>query len=235
MNKLRNIISAAVLSMTALVFCAPASAQVRVSVKEFLKMKDGDQTYCELKGVVSRIRNHEKGRLFINDGTGDVLIYGFSYPEVNAVKSKDIRKGDTLTVHGTRTVYDNRVIEMKYAKYVSHVKGPDHDKMPTGDELDQNPTFKGKGREAFGAWVVGHMKYPKEALDNYVDGKVVVTFVIGRDGKIYEERILEHAHPLLEEELLRVLRSAPAWKPGIVDGHPVRYTMTMPFEFVFDH
>lgn len=215
--------------------CLPCIGQVRVSVKDFLKMSDGDKTYCELKGIVSRIRNHEKGRLFINDGTGDVLIYGFSFPDDNVVRQKDIRKGDTLTVHGTRFVYDNRVIEMKYAKYVCHSQGPDHDKMPTGDELDKAPTFKGKGREAFGAWVISHMKYPKSAAENYIDGKIVISFVIGRDGHIYEERILEHGHPLLEEEVLRVLRSAPAWKPGMVDGHPVRVTMTMPFEFVLGH
>lgn len=227
----------AVITMTIAAVQFPSfsvSAQKKVSVGEFLKMSNSDCTWCELHGTVSRIRNRDKGNLFIDDGTGNVLIYGFSYPLANVVKERDIRKGDTLTVRGRRFVYDNRVIEMKYAEYVSHAKGPDHDKMPTGDELDRNPTFKGKGRDAFGAWVVAHMKYPKDALDNFADGNIVVSFVIGRDGHIYEEKIIESSYPALNEEVLRVLHKAPPWKPGMVDGHPVRVTMTMPFEFILD-
>jgi TonB family protein len=211
-----------------------AGVPQKKSVAEFLRMSKTDTTFCELTGVVSRVRNHERGRLFIDDGTGSVLIYGLRDAKGQGVLALDIRKGDTLTVRGRRFLYDGRVIEMKNALYVRHSYGPDHNNVPKEDELDREPTFRGKGPQEFSKWVSAHLKYPKEARDAYSDGMVLVKFVVGRNGGVQEVEILKGSHPALNEEALRVVRKSPKWKPGMVDGHSVRKEFKLPIYFSSD-
>jgi len=204
---------------------------VEKKISEFLRMSNKDTTYCQLKGVIVRVRNYDRGNVYIKDASGTVFIYGFWDSEKRHMKELDIRKGDTLTVAGYRSLYGD-VIEMKYADYVSHSKGPDHDNMPIMDELDKEPSFKGKGTKEFGAWVSANLVFPSELRGTYASGTVKVKFVVGRDGKIYEPEILSSPHPAFSAEVLRVLGKSPKWKPGIVNKNPVRVTYTLPVEFV---
>ncbi len=204
---------------------ASAQAPVKKTVGQFLNMSDSDTTWCELTGVVNRIRNNDKGNLYIDDGTGVVLIYGVWDREGRGIIALDVRKGDTLTVRGHRSVYDKRVIEMKGARYVSHSEGPDHANVQRFDEIDVQPSFRGKGLSEFSKWVSRHLKYPSEASAAHIDGQVVYEFLVGYDGSVQEVRIVQGAHPALDAEVLRVVKKAPKWKPGKVDGHPVRVKM----------
>lgn len=75
------------------------------------------------------------------------------------------------------------------------------------------------------------MRYPQQAIDAKAQGKVFLSFVVEKDGHISDivvERGVGHG---LDEEAVRVLKSAPAWKPGIQNGHPVRVKFTMPITF----
>ena len=204
------------------------------TVSQFLRMSSKDTTLCLLKGVVTRIRNNETGVLFINDGTGTVLIYRMRHRDNITFRHLDVRKGDTLTVSGHRSVYDGRVIEMKYALFEEKSDGPDHDKMPVMDELDKQPSFQGKGREAFSKWISAHLVYPEDAKKAHIDGTVMVKFVIGKNGGVQEVEVVKGAYPSLNDEAVRVIKSSPKWKPGIVDGHPVRVTYTIPVIFTGD-
>jgi len=214
--------AAALAFALAATFNLDARTPVKKTVGQFLGMSDSDTTYCELTGVVNRIRNNEKGNLYIDDGTGVVLIYGVEDSEGRRIIALDVRKGDTLTVRGRRTVYDGRVIEMKNALYVSHSEGPDHANVKRKDEIDQDPTFRGKGISKFSDWVSKHLKYPDEARNAHADGEVIYQFVVGYDGSVQEVQIVKGAHPALNAEVLRVVKKSPKWKPGKVDGHPVR-------------
>jgi len=209
---------------------------VRKTVAEFLKMADSDTTFCELTGVVTRVRNYRKGNLFIDDGTGNVLIYGvYDAKNHRYFPETDVRTGDTLTVRGRRFVYDGRVIEMKNALYVGHIEGPDHANVKKVDDLDKAPTFKGKGPEAFSKWVTAHLKYPDKARKAYADGTVVVSFIVGMDGSVLEPKIVQSVHPAIDAEVLRVIKKAPKWKPGMVDGHSVRVNFTLPVIFITEN
>jgi len=208
---------------------------VRKTVADFLKMSPEDSTFCELTGVVSRVRNYQYGRLFLDDETGSVLIYNVydarnkrHFPEI------DVREGDSLTVMGRRFVYDKRIIEMKNALYVKHIEGPDHANVAKVDKLDKNPSFKGKDVSEFSKWVTKHLVYPKDAKTGYADGTVIASFIVGRDGSVLEPKIVQSVHPALDAEVIRVLKNSPKWKPGIVDNHPVRVTYTIPIIFSMD-
>ncbi len=75
------------------------------------------------------------------------------------------------------------------------------------------------------------MKYPKEAQKQKIQGRVLVKFVIDTDGLVTETEITKSAHPILDEEALRVVKAMPPWIPGRQDDKPVRVYYTLPINF----
>ena len=75
------------------------------------------------------------------------------------------------------------------------------------------------------------MKYPEEAIRQGIQGRVLVDFIIGEDGKIRDVKVLKGADPLLDEEAVRIISASPAWKPGKVMGKKVSSEMSLYVEF----
>lgn len=113
------------------------------------------------------------------------------------------------------------------------VKGACYDS--TGKEIKYfeymiMPEFP-KGEEALNKYLKKSLKYPIEALENGIRGKVVISFIIDKDGSVINAIVLEGVHSLLDNEALRVIRNMPKWKPGTVDGDLVKVTFSIPFTF----
>ena len=218
----------AILAAALVMTSVQAAEPVEKTVREFLRMSPSDTTACILTGEVKRIRNYDRGNLYLDDGTGCVLIYGVYGGHGRLFPDLDIRTGDTLTVRGYRYLYDRRVIEMKGGMYVCHSAGPDHDNVPKVDEPDKVPTFRGKGLNEFSKWVSAHLKYPEEGLQT--DSTATVSFIVGMDGSVQEPKIIKGVSPAMDAEILRVLRKSPRWKPGAVTSHKIRVKYEMPVE-----
>jgi protein TonB len=76
-----------------------------------------------------------------------------------------------------------------------------------------------------------NVRYPALAMQQRVQGRVVVEFVVNKDGSISEESILRSVHPLLNEEALRLVKNMPKWSPGMQRGKAVRVRYTIPVLF----
>ncbi len=83
----------------------------------------------------------------------------------------------------------------------------------------------------FTKWVFMNMEYPEEARQKWIQGNVKASFDILETGEITNIKIIESAHPLLDAELVRVLKMSPKWKAAMKNGKPVRTTYTFPFIF----
>ena len=226
-----------VIAILALSASLPASAQaVRKTADEFNKMSRNDTTLVELHGVVSRLRGDSRGVFYLKDGTGEAYVYGLvdGRPGFNvSFPQMDIAVGDTLTVSGRHTIYNGTTIEMAGGHLVRKANGPRHaEEVEKAKSPDKWPTFKGKGTDAFSAWVAAHLKYPKDAKAAHIHGTVKVKFVVGSNGGVQEVEVLEGVFPSLDAEAVRVIKSSPKWKPGIKDGKPCRVTYTLPVIFV---
>lgn len=93
----------------------------------------------------------------------------------------------------------------------------------------KKPCFNGGD---FSKWVNEHKNYPEEAKKAGIEGRVTTQFTITKEGKLINVRILRGVHPLLDEEAIRVIESAPQiWKPGEKKGEPVDVTCTFPVIF----
>ena len=216
-------------------FAAQAQA-VRKTADEFNKMSRNDTTLVELHGVVSRMKGDQRGVFYLKDETGEAYVYGLvdGRPGLNvSFPQMDIAVGDTLTVSGRHTIYNGTIIEMAGGHLVRKANGPRHaEEVEKAKSPEKWPTFKGKGTDAFSAWVTAHLKYPKDAKAAHIDGTVKVKFVVGSNGGVQEVEVLEGVFQSLDAEAVRVIRSSPKWKPGIKDGKPCRVTYTLPVIFV---
>lgn len=204
----------------------------QLSVKEFLKLQASDTTSYLVQGVVAKVRSTTSGSFYLQDPTGTLLVYGLKDPAQPGVNfgQLDIVKGDTLTVLGRFTIYGGSTLEMKDGRLVRKADGPDHN-LSFYDRLERKPAFKGKegadGLEAFKAWV---QKNLKKAADG-ATGTVEVRFVVGRNGGIQEVQAIKGGTPAMRAEAVRVVQSAPKWKPAISDGSPVRMPYTLEVRF----
>lgn len=204
----------------------------QLSVKEFLKLQASDTTSYLVQGVVAKVRSATSGSFYLEDRTGTLLVYGLKDPAQPGVNfgQLDIVKGDTLTVLGRFTIYGGSTLEMKDGRLVRKTDGPDHN-LSFYDRLERKPAFKGKegadGLEAFKAWV---QKNLKKAADG-ATGTVKVRFVVGRNGGIQEVQAVQGGTPAMRAEAVRVVQSAPKWKPAISDGSPVRMPYTLEVRF----
>ena len=95
---------------------------------------------------------------------------------------------------------------------------------------DQDPSFPG-GDAACMKWLRDNIKYPKEAIEANITGKVFVQFVIEKDGSITNAKIARSASTLLDAEALRIVNNMPQWIPGKQRGKAVRVAYTLPISF----
>ena len=98
------------------------------------------------------------------------------------------------------------------------------------DVVEQMPEFPG-GPQALFTWLSQNIKYPAIAEENGVEGRVLVTFVVERDGSIADVRVVKSVDPSLDEEAVRVVKSMPRWIPGKQKGETVRVKYTTPVTF----
>ena len=80
-------------------------------------------------------------------------------------------------------------------------------------------------------WVYQYLKYPAEAVRDGIQGKVMVDFVIEKDGKVTDVRVVKGVSEELDAEAVRIVSASPKWKPGRVNGNKVRSSLTIPVEF----
>ena len=100
-------------------------------------------------------------------------------------------------------------------------------------EIVENPAVPPTGDiPSLLKWIANHIEYPQSALDNNIQGKVVLRFVVEKDGSIGDIVVARKVDPALDKEAVRVLKSMPKWKPGKQRGKAVRSYFTLPIAFV---
>ena len=98
------------------------------------------------------------------------------------------------------------------------------------DVAETMPQFPG-GHGEFMKYMTANVKYPKAAVLAKKQGRVIVTFVIDKDGNVTEPKVLRSVDEALDAEALRVISSSPKWIPGTQDGKPVNVKYTVPVSF----
>lgn len=98
------------------------------------------------------------------------------------------------------------------------------------DFVEQMPQFPG-GQSALMSYLGSNIRYPVMAIENEIEGRVVVRFVVGKDGNISNVQVIKQLDPSCDKEAVRVVKSMPQWVAGRQNGHPVAVYFTLPVIF----
>ncbi|MGB4773814.1 MAG: energy transducer TonB [Daejeonella sp.] len=90
------------------------------------------------------------------------------------------------------------------------------------------PEFPGGGQAAFSKFLSKNYRYPNMAREQGVSGKVIMSFVVEKDGSLTNIKVLRDLGLGTGEEAVRLLKSSPKWKPGTIKGRPVSVAYTLP-------
>ena len=128
------------------------------------------------------------------------------------------------------TACESQLVEMNTDSNISSVLNQTRISEWVGEILSPPPSFPG-GSQALNDFLRENVEYPEQALNDSIEGRVVVGFSIDTDGSITNAEIVRSVHPLLDAEALRVAKLMPKWEPGYQNGTPVRVKYNIPVTF----
>lgn len=153
--------------------------------------------------------------------------------EEDEIKLDEVQKSDKAV--GAFTVEGNDEVGGAVLKAKEDIAAPEPPKHVVEETkiftvVEQMPMFPG-GDAALMGYLRDNMHYPTVAAENGVQGRVVVGFVVERDGSITDVNVLRSVDPSLDREAMRVVRSMPKWTPGKQNGSAVRVKYQVPVTF----
>ena len=149
-----------------------------------------------------------------------------SIPETLTIVEDDADVEET-TIASTEDV--GQKVEIKYVPVAVEEEEPEEQTI--FEIVEEAPEFINGGMAGLMQYLSKNIKYPTIAQENGTQGRVVVQFVVNRDGSIVDAKVMRGVDPYLDKEALRVINSMPKWKPGKQRGKPVRCRYTVPVMF----
>lgn len=115
-------------------------------------------------------------------------------------------------------------------KPIMKIRDEDYDPIPF-TAVEEKPSFP-KGD--FIKYIQENIRYPEEAIEMRIKGRISATFIVDKDGYIRDVKIIKGIDPMLDSEVVKVLKSSPRWNPGKQRGIPVKVAYSIPLNFNFD-
>ncbi len=209
-----------------------------------LKMKVTDQSGSPIVGASVLIVNSTSGTLTDLEGNFTLKVNNDQRISVSYVgmKSVELSVKECLEkqIKEVRLASDNdsesqlTIVSQSSGSAPQSVQKVASSEIPATNDVfmvvEQMPEFPG-GMSACLKFLADHVAYPKEAAEKKIQGRVIVQFVVMKDGSIANARVLRAVDPLLDAEALRVIGLMPKWKPGTQRGQAVNVKFTMPVTF----
>ena len=147
--------------------------------------------------------------------------------DMSEVQANEAQFGSKDVTEGTNDLNKEQV---KEKVIVEEVKAPEPKVEQIFTAVEQKPAFPG-GEAALMKWLSSNIVYPVMAQEEGAQGRVVVQFVVEKDGRIGQVKVVRGRHPELDKEAVRVVKSLPKFIPGKNNGQTVRCWFTLPVNF----
>ncbi len=159
------------------------------------------------------------------------------FPPPVVVPAEKVRDEEPPTVEelkvadpGQKTIEGDPNAEIKIEEPVGNAEVTEDNGIKDFASVEVLPEFPG-GQGAWMKYLGKNIKYPPIARENNITGRVILSFVVEKNGDLTDIKVLRGIGGGCDEEAVRVFKSAPAWKPGVQNGRPVRVAYTMPVFF----
>lgn len=219
------------------VVAEPARREITVTLRsESTKQAVGPIPTVDEYGVRQR-------PLYIIDGKESSFDPGLT---TNSVESIQLLKPEEATAkYGERGKYGAVEITTTAIYNLKHPKTASAEEASAGQQptpaaseddtpfliAEEMPLFQGKDLNTFRSWLQSQIRYPAEALKRGIEGRVVLSFIVERDGSVSTIELLQSPDRTLSEEARRAVAASPKWSPGRQKGHLVRVRYTLPVDF----
>ena len=194
--------------------------------KKEAKVEKKEQIKVEPEKVVEKVKSSVKF-------TAPVIKKDNEVKEEDEIKLDEVEKSNKAV--GAFTVEGNDEVGGEVLKAKEEIAAPEPPKQQVEenkvfDVVEQMPSFPG-GMGALMSWLSQNIKYPVIAAENGVQGRVIVQFVVEKDGSITDVKVAKSVDPSLDKEAARVVSAMPKWTPGKQNGSAVRVKYTVPVTF----
>lgn len=230
------VLIAAVAIFSAIAVKNVIEANQKVSVKTAVELSKIDKTpkvekkkaapKIEQPKVVEKVKSSIKFTAPVIKKDSEVK------PEEEMKTQEDLQK--TKTTIGAFNVVGNDEFDGEVLKAKEEIAQPEppknEEENKVFDVVEEQPSFPG-GQGALMAWLNDNIKYPVVAAENGIQGKVIVQFVVGKNGSISNVKVLRSVDPSLDKEAVRVVSNMPHWTPGKQNGASVNVRFTLPVTF----
>lgn len=200
-------------------------AKLQTEKKKEAKVEKKEVIRQEPEKVVEQVKSSVKF-------TAPVIKKDEEVKEEDEIKLDEVQKSDKAV--GAFTVEGNDEVGGAVLKAKEEIAAPEPPKHVEETKVftvvEQMPMFPG-GDAALMSYLANNIHYPTVAAENGVQGRVVVGFVVERDGSITDVRILRGVDPSLDREAMHVVKSMPRWTPGKQNGSAVRVKYQVPVAF----
>ena len=194
--------------------------------KKEAKVEKKEVVKVEPEKVVEKVKSSVKF-------TAPVIKKDNEVKEEDEIKLDEVEKSNKAV--GAFTVEGNDEVGGEVLKAKEEIAAPEPPKQQVEenkvfDVVEQMPSFPG-GMGALMSWLNQNIKYPVIAAENGVQGRVIVQFVVEKDGSITDVKVAKSVDPSLDKEASRVVSAMPKWTPGKQNGSAVRVKYTVPVTF----
>lgn len=213
-------------------------------------------THQALEGIkISTVIENVKVEVGVTDANGEFVISSIKE------KSMNVEFEDPSGVHNSQTLYysnykkvdEVKEIELHFTRKQEAIFFKELDnkykdstsilvkQIATGkssesdmDSIDFIPASPVGGDSEFSSFIARNVGYPQKCIENNIQGKVYLSFIVQADGTITNVAVEKGVHPLLDEEACRVIRYSPKWNPATSEGKPIRALVRTPFSFTLN-
>ena len=201
-------------------------AKLNTEKKKEAKVEKKEIIRQEPEKVVEQVKSSVKF-------TAPVIKKDEEVKEEDEIKLDEVQKSDKAV--GAFTVEGNDEVGGAVLKAKDDIAAPEPPKHVVEETkiftvVEQMPMYPG-GDAALMGYLRDNIHYPTVAAENGVQGRVVVGFVVERDGSITDVKVLRSVDPSLDREAMRVVKSMPRWTPGKQNGSAVRVKYQVPVTF----
>ena len=198
--------------------------------KEKKEDKPKVQPKVEPKKEIPEVRESQKF-------TAPVIKKDELVKEENQVKQMDQLKKDVAVSNVDQEGTKDRTVEAVRNDIAVNVPPPpvEAPKQEVKQEVEnkvftvaeQMPSFKGNVNQ----WLSQNLTYPAVAAENGIEGRVIVKFVVEKDGRVTDVQVVRSVDPALDREAVNTVKRMPKWNPGMNNGQPARVWFTLPVTF----